>query len=303
MGLAARRDVAATIGTYRVVKSLGVGFHGPVFLGVPSGTNVRVAVKQLRASPTPVKAELEGLLATARRTCELKHPNIVPVYEVGEEFGLPFVVYEYAEAATLKTLVRKGGALLTSDALSIAQQVLDALAAAHDAGIWHGDITANNVVLPDDRTPRITDFGIAGLVPWRSVRDTVPNARLVYVAPECLQDGTPGVASDVYAVGALLHEMLSGAPPFGAPGEKITVARIVHEVAAPLSKRVPGTDPKLETLVQRALSKNPDDRFADAAEMKEALEAATGLKPRSSRAPQSAASSLLRKFKGLFRRT
>ncbi len=237
----------------------------------------------------------DGLFVTrfrqeAMAAARLSHPNIVSVYDTCNQ-GVQAIVMELIEGRTLRETLDAEGALSPTTALDIALQVAKGLDHAHQQGLVHRDIKPGNILLDDQGRALITDFGIAKAeshADLTEVNQVVGTAK--YLSPEQVEGGWVDSRSDLYSLGVVLHEMLSGQPPFLADSSAATaIARLTRD-PVPLRQLRPAVTPRLESLVLRCLARQPDDRFPDARDLVEALEdaeidldeEATTFRPRSS---------------------
>lgn len=259
-----------TIGRFRVVRMLGRGAQGTVFLASDPQLGRLVAIKTLSLTGESGPARMQRLLQEARTASGLSHPNIVPVYEVGTVGEIPYVVFEYVEGRTLSQLLKADGAMPMARAVIAMSQILAGIAQAHSKGLMHGDITPANILLPASGVPRVTDFGISRDL--FASPDQAPTGTLRYMAPEHFQGKAPDLRADVFALGLVFWEMLTGEPAIGGTDSVSTIYQTLnHAIPLPSAKK-PDIDPRVDEIVQRALDKNPDGRFRDAAEMKEVLD-------------------------------
>ena len=233
-----------------------------------------VAVKTL----DPHLAEDEALRVRFRReavaAAAVAHPNIVATYDTGEDDGVAYIVMELVEGATLRQAIDLHGALPPARAADIAAQVADALAAAHARGLVHRDVKPSNVLVQLDGRVKVTDFGIAKAADQTG--DELTRAGSVlgtarYLAPEQLEGQPVDERADVYSLGLVLYEMLTGRAPFGADTEIATAVARLTTAPPRLSDVRPDVAPGLAHVVDRALERNPADRWPNAAQMRDAL--------------------------------
>jgi serine/threonine-protein kinase len=270
-------ELPTQIGRYRIERLLGAGSMGNVYLAHDADLDRPVAVKTLR--DLALDAEMREVFLSrfrneARAAALLHHPNIVQIFDVGEDPNVgPYLVFEYVEGRTLKQLLKKGGPLSQERLLEVAQQVGDALATAHSAGVIHRDLKPENLLITDNGQVKLADFGIA----------RVPNADLTkegqflgtpcYSAPETLRGGEYSEQSDLFSFGAVLYEAASGERAF--PGtEAMAVAHaVMNDSPVPPSEANRGANipSAVDTTVMRALSKTPGDRYASARTLVAAL--------------------------------
>ncbi|MGE0548149.1 MAG: serine/threonine-protein kinase [Kofleriaceae bacterium] len=267
-------------GNYVVGDLLGAGGMGMVFLGRALRPVRTVAIKVLKpelATDPTMSCRFRNEFRACRR---LLHPNIPRMIEAGCEHGTEFFVMQHALGVPLGKLVGEEGSLPAVRAVEIAVQILDALAHAHGRGVVHADVKTDNVLIDtSDGADQIMliDFGLArvaddGLENERHVLSGTPD----YMAPEVIRGATPSAAADIYAVGIILYELLTGAPPFTGGEPSAILHRHLDELAIPPSLRCPerGIPPALERAVMRALEKLPEQRFASAEEFADVLKAA-----------------------------
>ena len=257
---------------YRLLGEIAQGGMAVVWRAEDTLLDRLVAVKLLHAQFVGDPEFLERFRREARAAARLSHPNIVPLYDVGEDESTPFLVMELVEGGNLKDRIRSSAPLPDAEIRSIGAILASTLDYAHGKGLVHRDVKPQNVLLGEDGRPRLTDFGIAravassGLTRTRAVMGSVQ-----YIAPE-LARGRPAVpASDIYSLGVVLYEMATGRVPFqGETDLAVALAHIEQTPPAPraLNARLA---PDLESSILRALAKSPDMRFASAAEFADAL--------------------------------
>lgn len=261
-------------GRYRVSGLLGEGAASIVYCA-ESQLFGQVAVKVLREA---VRAEAQAVarfMAEAHATSAINHPNVVRVLDVGSHDELPFLVMELCEGDTLRSIVDQRGALGVSYACELCQQVLDGLSAAHAIGIVHRDLTPANVVVshptPERPLAKVLDFGVAKRMLGASSRDDAVFGTPGYMAPEQVQLGRVDHRADVYAVGAVLYELLTGRTPFRGDSAAEVMNQIVSRPPMPLMAFDRSLSRELDALVRTCLAKNPIDRPASARELRDRL--------------------------------
>ncbi len=272
------RGIPTRVGRYTVDRLLGSGAMGFVYLGKDPELDRPVAIKtvrDLKMDDDALKTFLERFKNEARAAARLHHPNIVQVYDVGEEPEIgPYLVFEYVAGTTLKNVIVREGALSPERVVRLATEMADALTLAHDGGIIHRDIKPDNLLVTPDGATKLADFGVA----------RVPNASLTregqflgtpcYAAPETLAEGRYGPHSDIFSFAAVLYEVVTGRRAF--PGqEAVAVAhKVLHDEPTPPREIAedPADVPQLvEDVLLRGLSKDPDERYQSAADLSEAL--------------------------------
>ena len=270
------------IGHYEIVRALGHGGMGTVFLANDPTLQRPVAIKQLDTAPDGGESRAR-VLREARMASALNHPNICTIYEVGNDGGRPFIAMEYIDGQP----VSEAGPLPIEDAARHAVEAADALAHAHDRGVVHGDLKAANAIIANTGRLKIVDFGLAHRLdqpPSELTTAVQTTARVVSagtpyaMAPELVRGEGADALSDIWALGVLLFEMLSGAKPFNAPSVPDLFSAILRDAPAPLPSHVPDV---IREIVERCLSKDRGRRYQRAADVRLVLEvAASGLRRR-----------------------
>ena len=268
------------IGKFELVRLLGQGAMGEVYLGRDPSIGREVAIKTIR--PALIGANLGGDMQVrfareAKAAGLLHHPNVVTVFEFGTDEELLYLVMEYVPGEDLAVLMTRDE-LNPSDLLEILAQVCEGLAQAHKHGIIHRDIKPTNVmVLREDGELRakVMDFGVAKLTGGDMTQTGQVVGTLAYMAPEYLRTGIAEPASDLFSVGVMLHEGLSGEKPFSGGTTGAIVYTIIHDEPRALADTAfEGVSPSVQALCSRLLAKDPAARFASAAEAAKALRAA-----------------------------
>jgi non-specific serine/threonine protein kinase len=289
-GRSAAMLLGATLeGKYRIDALLGRGGMGEVYRATHLQLEREVAVKLIRADQVSDPAAFERFLREARMVARLRHPNVVTVYDYGVAAGVgAYIVMEYLRGHSLRAELRELKRLDAGRALEIIAQVCGAIVAAHAAGVLHRDIKPDNIFLEDGpRGPavKVLDFGLAKLAEGAgSVGEAVTKRGAVlgtpaYMAPEQCLGREADARTDVYALGCLLYEMLTGRAPFAAPTTAALLYMQVHERPERPGELVPEIDPALEEVILRALAKEPEERPRTAESFARALgvrEAANG---------------------------
>ena len=264
--------VGQKLGNYQLERFLGRGGFAEVYLGKHIYLNTHAAIKVLLRQSD--NENLENFLQEARMIASLKHPHIVRILDFGIEEQHPFLVMAYAPHGTLRQRYRKGQILSPATIAPHVRQVVDALHYAHERKIIHRDIKPENMLLDDDNSTLLSDFGLAmhERSTYHSVHSTDSAGTTIYMAPEQLR-GKPCAASDQYALGIVMYEWLCGCLPFDGPDISIVVQHL-HESPAPLREHVPTLPIEIESIVLKALEKNPQQRFATVQELALAFEEA-----------------------------
>jgi eukaryotic-like serine/threonine-protein kinase len=259
---------------YRVVKRLGSGGMADVYCAEDSQLGRRVALKVLHMRFAEDREFVERFHREASSAAGLQHPNIVAIFDRGEWDGTYYIAMEYVEGRTLKEIVREKAFAPPEAAIDITLQILRAARYAHKRGIVHRDIKPHNVLIDHEGRVRVTDFGIAraGTSDMTETGSIMGTAQ--YISPEQAQGRPVDARSDLYSVGVVLYELLTGRVPFDAE-TPVTVALMqVNEPPIPPMEIKPDIPPALDAIVMRALEKDPARRFADADEFIAALESA-----------------------------
>jgi eukaryotic-like serine/threonine-protein kinase len=261
-------------GRYRVLTRLGSGGMADVYCAEDTQLGRRVALKMLYRRFAEDEEFVERFRREASSAAGLQHPNIVGVFDRGEWDGTYYIAMEFLEGQTLKQLVREHGACPPELAIDITIQVLRAARFAHKRGIVHRDIKPHNVILDAEGRAKVTDFGIAraGASDMTETGSIMGTAQ--YLSPEQAQGQPVSPRSDLYSVGVLLFELLTGKVPFDADSPVTIALKHVSERPPAPSELNPEVPPALDAVVMRALEKDPGRRFADADEFVAALEAA-----------------------------
>jgi len=275
------RLAAAFTQSYRLERELGQGGMATVYLAHDLKHDRQVAIKVLRPELAAVIGA-ERFLSEIKTTANLQHPHILPLHDSGQEDGFLFYVMPYVEGETLRDRITKEKQLPVADAVRIAAEVASALDYAHRHGVIHRDIKPENILLHDGRA-LVADFGIALAVSTAGTRMTETGMSLGtphYMSPEqAMGEREITARSDVYALGCVLYEMLTGDPPFTGSTAQAIVARVVTESPRPLMPQRHTIPPQVEAAVLTALEKLPADRFATAAEFAQALASQSYTRP------------------------
>ena len=253
---------------YEIIKSIGEGGMANVYLAQDTFLDRKVAVKVLRGDLANDEKFIRRFQREAYNASSLSHPNIVEMYDVGEDNGTYYIVMEYVEGRTLKQLLKKRGNLTTPEVVDIMLQLTDGIAYAHDKYIIHRDLKPQNIMISDDGKIKITDFGIA--VALNSTQLTQTNSvmgSVHYLPPEQASGKGSTIKSDIYSMGIMLFELLTGKLPFkGENAVEIALKHMKDDI--PSAKKLNSSVPQsLENIVMRATAKNPKNRYDDVKEM------------------------------------
>jgi eukaryotic-like serine/threonine-protein kinase len=268
------------LGQYEIVSPLGAGSMGEVYRAWDSRLSRDVAIKILATSVAADSGRLFRFEQEAKAAASLNHPNILAVYQMGTHLGAPYLVTELLEGKTLTEAIRRGPLPLRK-AIDSGVQIANGLAAAHEKGVIHRDLKPDNIFITKEGRAKILDFGLAKLMePNESLSTSAPTVTLPgvamgtvgYMAPEQVRGLAVDRRSDIFAFGAILHEMVMGRPTFGRPTSADTMSAILNEEPFPISQLGPETPAAFERVIRRCLEKNPEQRFQTASDLAFALE-------------------------------
>jgi predicted Ser/Thr protein kinase len=280
---------------YQILSELGRGGMGVVYKARQEGLERLVALKMILAGSHAGPEHLARFRAEAKAIGNLRHPHIVQVYQVGQHEGKPFLALEFADGGSLAQAL-DGRPWPAERAAAFVAKLAGAMHAVHGKGIIHRDLKPGNVLLDEQGEPKITDFGLAKVVEGPATGPTATNAALgtpSYMAPEQTggRNREVGPLTDVYALGAILYELLTGRPPFRADTPLDTMLLVVSEEPTPPRKLCPAVPLDLEKVCLKCLAKRPDERYASAAALADDLRRFCAGEPVSARPP-----GLLRRF-------
>ena len=255
---------------YKIIRSIGVGGMANVYLAYDTILEREVAVKILRGDLADDEKFVRRFQREANAASSLKHPNIVEMYDVGEDDGKYFIVMEFINGKTLKSLIKKRGALTLSEVIDIMLQLTSAVACAHDSYIIHRDIKPQNVMILEDGRVKITDFGIAMALNSNELTQTNSVMGSVhYLPPEQANGSGSTIKSDIYSLGILMFELLTGKLPFkGENAVEIAIKQMKEPIPSVVDIN-PNIPQSIENIILRACAKNPRNRYDSAAEMYE----------------------------------
>ncbi len=260
---------------YEIIRSIGEGGMANVYLALDTILNRKVAVKILRGDLAEDEKFVRRFQREAISASSLNDPNIVEVYDVGEDDGKYFIVMEYVEGKTLKQLIKKRGSLTLPEVIDIMLQLTSAISHAHESYIIHRDIKPQNVIILEDGRVKIMDFGIAvalnagELTQTNSVMGTV-----YYIPPEQANGGAANIKSDIYSLGILMYELVTGHVPFRGDNPVEVAIKHMNEELPSICEYDPEMPQSIENIILRASAKNPKNRYSSAMEMHEDLKTA-----------------------------
>ncbi len=260
------------IGRFDIVRELGRGAQSVVYLARDPHLEREVAIKTLHFTrPDPEQNKV--LLAEARTVSQMRHPNIVPIFEAGEEGGDLYLVFEFVPGKNLGEYLRESGALSPVRAISVMQPVLDAIAHAHALGVIHRDLKPTNILINEDGFPRVMDFGIAARVE-QATAEGGDGERLMgtpsYMAPEYVLRQEIGERTDVFAAGLIFYELLTGQRAI----QGNDLFALLHRITSTDIRLPPDTqlDERITAILYRAIARDPESRYATVAQFREALD-------------------------------
>jgi len=261
---------------YRIIETVGTGGMATVYRGHDVLLDRPVAIKALREPYASDLAFRDRFLDEARAAARLDHRNVVQIYDVGIDAGQPYLVMEMVEGQNLKTLIRQRAPFPILRALDIAQQISAGVGNAHRAGLVHCDLKPQNVLVTANGVVKVTDFGIARAFQDESGPESQKKEQIVwgsphYLSPEQIRGEQPLPASDVYSIGIILYEMLTGVPPFHDQDTRALLTMHLGEEPAPPQTLNPRIPPKLGWLVNKVLSKDKANRYRNADQLNIAL--------------------------------
>jgi eukaryotic-like serine/threonine-protein kinase len=293
-GLASSLIGAILSGRYRLEAKLGSGGMSTVYLASDETLERRVAVKVMHREMSDQPDQLERFRREARAVAQLSHPNVVAVIDAGEDGGYPYIVFEYVEGETLKQRIDRLGRLPVDEATAYAIEIGRGLAAAHARRMVHRDVKPQNVLIDPEGRAKVTDFGIArtlesdGLTKTGRVLGTTD-----YVSPEQAMGHGVDLRSDIYSLGVLLYEMLTGDVPFQAETVVGVAMKHVNEEMPDVQALRPEVSNTLAAVIERSTAKDPTRRYASMAAFLSDLEGALEVEVARSGAPHSQATSVL----------
>ena len=274
--------IGETLGNYKITHKLGAGGQGTVYKATDLKLGRTVVVKVLPAELTVKETNLKRFEREARLASALDHPNICTIFDMDEAGGLHFIAMQYVEGKNVRQLVN-GRPLELESALRIGIQVADALATAHARGIIHRDIKSGNVMVTDSGQVKILDFGLAKLLDETEARTSgidrteltevgVPYGTATYAAPEQARGDKVDARADIFSTGVLLYEMLTGTWPFRGKSTVDVRHAVIHDQPKTLVEMRPGATPvRLQQILDKALSKDPRDRYAKIDDLRDEL--------------------------------
>ena len=257
---------------YEIIKNIGEGGMANVYLAQDTILDRKVAVKVLRGDLSNDDKFIRRFEREALSVSNLSHPNIVEVYDVGVEEGNHYIVMEYIDGKTLKQLLKKRESLTLTEVVDIMTQLTDGIAHAHDSYIIHRDIKPQNIMIEDDGRIKITDFGIAMALNATQLTQTNSVLGSVhYLPPEQASGKSATIKSDIYAMGILMYELITGSVPFKGDNAVEIALKHMKDKIPSVRKQDPSIPQSVENIILKAAAKNPRNRYDSAKEMHEDL--------------------------------
>ncbi len=257
---------------YEIIKTIGEGGMANVYLAKDIILDRNVAIKVLRGDLASDEKFVRRFQREALSASSLSHPNIVEIYDVGEDDGDYYIVMEYVEGKNLKQLLKKRGKLTAAEVVDIMLQITSAMGVAHDSLIIHRDLKPQNILIKDDGEVKITDFGIAMALNATQLTQTNSAMGSVhYFPPEQANGKGSTLKSDVYSLGIMMYELLTGTLPFRGDNAVEIALKHLKEPIPSIRTELPELPQSIENIIIRATAKNPKNRYANANEMHEDL--------------------------------
>ena len=263
----------AVVGKYRILDLVGEGAMGVVYRGVDTVLNRTVALKVMSESVARQQDLRDRFLREAQAAGSLQHPNVVTIYDFGEVDGHLYIAMEYVDGMDLERMLAAHEPLTIHQRLDIAIDVLNGLSFAHRHGIVHRDVKPANIRITEEGRAKVMDFGVAYLDSSSLTKTGMMMGTPSYMAPEQVVGGKISPATDIFAMGSVLYELLTGARPFEGNTLHNTLYKIVSEEPPPIRDVMPGLPGALDRIVRKALAKDPESRYKGALEMADELAA------------------------------
>jgi serine/threonine protein kinase len=256
-----------TVGHYRIIEKIGAGGMGEVFLAKDTRLNRRVALKFLPSHLSDNEDMKARFRREAQAAAKLDHPNIVPVYEVGQFEGRPFIAMAHIEGNPLRE-VMKEDKLSVSDCIQLIMHICEGLHKAHESGIVHRDIKPGNIIIDSSGRARLLDFGLATVTGEEKLTKTGSTLGTVgYMAPEQILSNQVDCRADLFSAGVILYELITGRRPFTGDNDAAVVKAITDTDPEPIARFKSGVTGELQQIIDKALAKDPSMRYQHADEM------------------------------------
>jgi len=262
--------VGRVIGGHHLVRKVGAGGMGTVYLATQISLRRNVAFKALKGELLRDAQALEQFRLEAISAARLSHPNIVQIYDVASDQGVPYITMEFVNGVSLRTLL-KAGPLSVIEAVDLARQVLTALSRAHREKIVHRDIKPENILIDRDGLAKVADFGLAAILRAGGKAEDIRRGSPSYMSPEHARGEPVDFRTDIYSVGATLYHMLTGRPPFDGGSPREVLAKVQSETPLPVAAFNESIPDRLSAVVDRMMARDRTDRYASADEALDAL--------------------------------
>ena len=257
---------------YEIIKNIGEGGMANVYLAYDVILDRKVAIKVLRGDLSNDEKFVRRFQREALSASSLAHSSIVEMYDVGEDNGIYYIVMEYVEGKTLKQLIKKRGNITLSEAIDIMLQLTEGITEAHESYIIHRDLKPQNILIKEDGTIKVTDFGIAMALNATQLTQTNSVMGSVhYLPPEQASGKGSTIRSDIYSMGIMFYELLAGTLPFKGDNAVEIALKQMRDTIPSIRKKNPAIPQSVENIILRATAKNPKNRYSDAKEMHEDL--------------------------------
>jgi len=266
-------SIPRTIERFEVQKVLGKGSQGVVYLARDPRLERQVAIKTIRVSSSNLKKQQARLMREARMVSRLQHPNIIPLFEAGEDKGLLFLVFEFVDGVSLGDRIKREGPLGVRQAIDMMIQILSGIQHAHDQGIVHRDLSPSNILIDANGLPRIMDFGISLMAGLEESMQKDVSGTPCYMSPEHFSKDPVTFQSDIFSLGLIFYEMVLGHPAVQADNYVAVMYKIAGEPLPPPSGENRDIDHRLDEIFLRSVEKKPEVRYASASKMRDALKA------------------------------
>ena len=262
--------IPSHIDHFRIIKELGTGSQGVVYLAKDIRLERQVAIKMQTKPLSMGKQDLE-LMYEEQILSKLRHPNIIPIYETGKYKGTPFLVMEYVKGTSLRDLIKKDGPIGVPLLVTLTSMILEGIAYIHKQGVIHGCLSPLNIQIESNMMPRIMGFGMSGMIGQYTDTDRFPPGTSLYMSPEHFQQTRLLPQSDIFSLGLVCYEMLTGKPIFKAD-DRFTLQKIINQPVVPPSSKQKTVDQNLYRIILKAIEKKQELRYANAPDMKKALD-------------------------------
>ncbi len=265
---------------YHILKRIGEGGMGRVYLGEHVKMNRQCAIKVMSPSLVNDAESAARFAREASNAARIIHPNVAAVFDFGESEGVVYLVMEFVEGEPLSRILAREAPLSLTRAVDLTRQIADGLGAAHELGIVHRDLKPDNILVMRTRTgkevAKVVDFGIAKAVQENASEALTRTGQVIgtpeFMSPEQLYGDSVDVRTDLYALGCILHLMLTAQPPFDAPTRELMIKRRLSETPASVNTIDPGVPDVVANVLAKLLARSPSDRYGSAAEVRDALE-------------------------------